>query len=97
VIAWYDERPTPQLARLEAALGRDRLYALTGLSPDATFSLCKLLWLKAHQPDALARTRLWLNIADYLAWRLCGVPGTDLSLASRTLASICTIAAGPRT
>jgi xylulokinase len=86
VIAWYDERPTPQLARLEAALGRDRLYALTGLSPDATFSLCKLLWLKEHQPEAMARTRLWLNLADYLAWRLCGVPGTDLSLASRTLA-----------
>ncbi|MGH6898370.1 MAG: FGGY-family carbohydrate kinase [Geminicoccaceae bacterium] len=86
VIAWYDERPAPQLARLEAEIGKDRLYALTGRSPDPTFSLCKLLWLHDNQPEALARTRLWLNVGHYLAWRLCGVPGADLSLASRSLA-----------
>jgi xylulokinase len=86
VIAWYDERPIAQLARLAAVVGKERLYALTGLAADPTFSLCKLLWLKDHQPEALARTRLWLNVAHYLAWRLCGVPSADLSLASRSLA-----------
>jgi xylulokinase len=85
-IAWYDERPKAELARLEARVGKERLHALTGLAPDPTFSLCKLLWLQANQPDALARTVLWLNVAHYLAWRLTGVPGADLSLASRTLA-----------
>jgi xylulokinase len=85
-IAWYDERPKAELARLEATVGRGRLHGLTGLAPDPTFTLCKLLWIKAHQPDALARTALWLNVAHYLAWRLTGVPGADLSLASRTLA-----------
>jgi xylulokinase len=86
VIAWYDERPIAQLAKLEAGFGKDRLYALTGLSPDPTFSLCKLLWLRDVQPEALQRTRLCLNIAHYLAWRLCGVATADLSLASRSLA-----------
>ena len=86
VIAWYDERPIAQLARLEAEFGKDRLYALTGLSPDPTFSLCKLLWLRDNRPEALARTRLCLNVAHYLAWRLCGVATADLSLASRSLA-----------
>ena len=85
IIAWYDERPKPELARLEATIGKARLHALTGLAADPTFSLCKLLWLKAHQPDALARTALWLNVAHYLAWRLTGVPAADLSLASRSL------------
>jgi xylulokinase len=85
-IAWYDERPKPELARLEAAIGKARLHALTGLAADPTFSLCKLLWLKAHEPEAIARTRLWLNVAHYLAWRLTGVAGCDLTLASRTLA-----------
>ena len=28
----------------------------------------------------------WLHMADYVAFRLCGVPATDPSLASRTLA-----------
>jgi xylulokinase len=86
VIAWYDERPIAQLARLEAEFGKDRLYALTGLSPDPTFSLCKLLWLRDNRPEALAGTRLCLNVAHYLAWRLCGVATADLSLASRSLA-----------
>jgi xylulokinase len=85
-IAWYDERPIRQLEWLTQAIGAERLCALTGLAPDPTFSLCKLLWLKGHAPDALARTTLWLNVAHYLAWRLCGVPTSDLSLASRSLA-----------
>ena len=85
-IAWYDERPKPELARLEATVGKGPLHALTGLAADPTFTLCKLLWLKANQPDALARTTLWLNVAHYFAWRLTGVATADLSLASRTLA-----------
>ena len=85
-IAWYDERPVRQLERLLQEIGIERLHALTGLAPDPTFSLCKLLWLEAHAPDALARTTLVLNVAHYLAWRLCGVPTCDLSLASRSLA-----------
>ncbi len=85
-IAWYDERPQPELARLEATIGKGPLHALTGLAADPTFTLCKLLWLKANQPEALARTTLWLNVAHYVAWRLTGVPTADLSLASRTLA-----------
>ena len=85
-IAWYDERPTQEVAWLEAEFGKAQLHALTGLAADPTFSLCKLLWLKANQPDALARTARWLNVCHYLAWRLCGVPGADLTLASRSLA-----------
>ncbi len=50
------------------------------------FGLCKLMWLRDHEPEAYARTARWLNIADYIAYRLCGVAATDHSLASRTLA-----------
>jgi xylulokinase len=50
------------------------------------FGLCKLLWLKENEPDAYSRTATWLNVADYMAFRLCGVAATDYSLASRTLA-----------
>lgn len=86
VIGWYDERPAPELAELLERTGKQRLFEITGLSPDPTFTLLKLLWLKAHAPDALARTRSILNITHYLAWRLTGVPGSDYSQASRSLA-----------
>ena len=86
VIAWFDRRTQPQADWLEHTIGRDRLLAITGLPLQPIFGLCKLLWLKACQPDAFARAARWLNLGDYVAYRLCGAQATDLSLASRTLA-----------
>jgi xylulokinase len=86
IIAWFDGRAGPQAKRLGRAVGQDRLFGLTGLSLQPIFGLCKLLWLKENEPDAYSRTATWLNVADYMAFRLCGVAATDFSLASRTLA-----------
>ncbi len=86
VIAWFDTRTRDQAARLDALIGKDTLFARTGLSLEPIWSLCKLLWLQQHEPDAWRRTVRWLHVADYVAFRLCGVPATDASLASRTLA-----------
>ena len=86
VIAWYDERPTKELQTLTKRIGKDRLFDITGLSPDPTFSLLKLLWLKAQEPDAFKRTQRFLNVTHYLAWRMTGIPGCDYTQASRSLA-----------
>jgi xylulokinase len=86
IIAWFDGRARPQAERLARAAGQDSLFALTGLSLQPIFGLCKLLWLKENEPDAYSRTATWLNVADFMAFRLCGVAATDFSLASRTLA-----------
>ncbi len=86
IIAWFDGRARPQAERLGRAVGQDRLFGLTGLSLQPIFGLCKLLWLKENEPDAYSRTKRWLNVADFMAYRLCGVAATDFSLASRTLA-----------
>ena len=86
IIAWFDGRARPQAERLGRAVGPDRFFGLTGLSLQPIFGLCKLLWLKENEPDAYSRTTSWLNVADYMAFRLCGVAATDFSLASRTLA-----------
>ena len=50
------------------------------------FGLCKQLWIRENAPEAFKKTVRWLNTADFIAWRLCGVPATDYSLASRTFA-----------
>lgn len=85
-IAWFDPRSQPQAEWLEQQIGRDALFAVTGLSLLPIFSLCKLLWLRQNELEAFRRTVRWLNIADYIAFRLCGEQATDCSLASRTLA-----------
>ncbi len=86
IIAWFDGRAQPQAERLDHAFGRDHLFGVTGLSLQPIFGLCKLLWLKENEPEAFGRTASWLNVADYIAFRLSGAPATDYSLASRTLA-----------
>lgn len=86
VIAWFDQRTQPQVDWLDRTIGKDRLFDISGLSLQPIFGLAKLLWFKENQPDAFARTVRWLNMADYIAYRLSGIQATDYSLASRTLA-----------
>jgi xylulokinase len=84
-IAWFDGRTKAEAEWLAEHIGADRLFGIAGLSLQPIFSLCKILWFRTHAPEAFARTALWLNAADYIAFRLSGVPATDYSLASRTL------------
>ncbi|MGH2534347.1 MAG: FGGY-family carbohydrate kinase [Thermomicrobiales bacterium] len=83
-IAWFDRRTVRETAWLGQHLGEDRLFATTGLSLQPIFSLCKLLWLRANEPEAFARTVRWLHIADFIAYKLSGAMATDHSIASRT-------------
>ena len=85
-IAWFDPRTKPQADWLGDVIGRDRLFSITGLPLSEIPGLCKALWLQEEEPEAYARTEKWLNVADYLAFRMSGVAATDFSLASRMLA-----------
>lgn len=84
-IAWHDERTERQAAWWRDELGGDAVYAHTGLPILPIFGVNKMMWLREHAAGAWERTRLWLNTADYVAWRLSGEAATDLSLASRTM------------
>ena len=85
-IAWFDLRTAGEFDWLAKQIGVDRLFSISGLNPDTIFGICKLLWFKKNRPEAFSKLWRWLNIADYVAFRLSGVPATDYSLASRTLA-----------
>ncbi len=84
-IAWYDNRTRPQAAWLADHIGKDTLFARSGLSLQPIFSLNKLLWHREYEPDIWRRSVRWLMLADYIAFMLSGEIATDLSLASRTL------------
>lgn len=85
-IAWFDRRTIDQADWLGRAIGEDELFRVTGISLQPIFSLCKLMWIKQHEPEAFARTVRWLHVADYIAFKLSGEAATDWSLASRSLA-----------
>ena len=86
VIAWFDLRTAPEERWIVEKFGYKTLFDITGVNSDPMFGLCKVLWTKKHQPEVFADVKHWLHMADYVAYRLCGVPATDPSLASRTLA-----------
>ena len=86
VIAWYDARTAGQVKWLEQKIGKQRLFDITGLYPYPFFGICKQMWIRDHEPEVFSKIRSWLNTADFLAWKLCGIPATDFSLASRTFA-----------
>jgi xylulokinase len=85
-IAWFDLRTTAEYAWICERIGYDRLFEISGLNPDPMFGICKILWVKKHRRQAFDRAKYWLHLADYVAFRLCGVAATDPSLACRTLA-----------
>jgi Sugar (pentulose and hexulose) kinases len=85
-IAWFDLRTTAEYEWICDRVGYETLFKVSGLNPDPMFGLCKILWVKNHNRAAFEKACCWLHLADYVAFRLCGVPATDPSLACRTLA-----------
>ena len=85
-IAWFDLRTVAEFEWICDQVGYETLFKISGITPDPMFALCKILWIKNHLPNAFRKARYWLQFADYVAFRLCGIPATDPSLACRTLA-----------
>jgi xylulokinase len=84
-ILWNDQRTAAECAEIEALVGRDRLIALTGNTALPGFTAPKLLWLRAHEPDAYAQIARVLLPKDYVRLHLAGEHVTDVSDASGTL------------
>ena len=84
-VAWHDQRSLPQAQWWRQSFGAEAVYTITGLPPAYIFGVNKLMWLRENAPEAFAKTVCWLNVADYIAYRLCGVQATDYSLASRLM------------
>ncbi len=84
-ISWMDRRGAEEIAELARQVGFENLHRRTGMVPDATFTLAKLLWLRRNDPEALKRAAWLLQPRDFLAARLTGESITDPSLASRTM------------
>lgn len=84
-IAWHDERTTAQAEWWHHEVGDDVVARISGLPNVPIFGIHKLLWIRDEEPETFARLRRWLNVADYVAYRLSGVQATDHTLASRLM------------
>lgn len=84
VIAWYCNRAVAEGEMLREKLSDAYVFGISGVTANHTFGIGKLLWWRRHHPEIFVKAKLWLNMADWVAYRLTGVARTDYTLASRT-------------
>jgi xylulokinase len=84
-LIWCDQRTQPECDWLEAKIGRARLIELTCNPALPNFTLTKLLWVCAHQPEIFGRIAHILCPKDYVRYRLTGEFAIDMQEASGTL------------
>ena len=84
IIAWYCGRTVPDGQALRAKLGDDYMFRTSGVTTTHSFGLSKILWWRRNHPEIFSKARYWLNMADWVAFRLTGEARTDFTLASRT-------------
>ncbi|GAB3955612.1 gluconokinase [Spirosoma harenae] len=85
-ILWSDNRAEAQAADLrtkQADLGK-AIYKETGTPLHPMIPLCKLAWLREHDPRFLHRTAHFGSIKEFLWYKLTGVFEIDYSIATAT-------------
>ena len=83
-IMWTDQRAVAECAHLRETMG-DKIFKTAYQMPAPTWTLPQMMWLKAHEPDVLARTRHILFVKDYVRYLLTGNAATDRIEAQGTL------------
>ncbi len=69
-ILWMDNRASVEARRIEACGHPVLRRSRAGVSAET--ALPKIMWLKENEPERFARTRWFVEMADYLALRLSG-------------------------
>ena len=83
-MTWADLRPSAAAKALKGSEVGRRIYQHTGTPLHAMSPLCKLLWLRDHQPDIFQRAARFIGIKEYIWWRLTRKYQVDHSIASAT-------------
>lgn len=86
VILWSDNRAEAQATALRtdlADLGKV-IHAQTGTPIHPMIPLCKLAWLREHDPRLLRRAARFGSIKEFLWTRLTGASEVDYSIATAT-------------
>jgi len=81
----FDNRSTEEVKIVGDDIGEERFFQITGSPLTTTANLCKVLWLKRHQPEVFEDTWKFMTFADYTLLRMGFPPQIDYSMASRNI------------
>jgi len=81
---WNDTESAAEARALTSRLGADGWARACGSVPVPAFTITKLAWLAAHEPEAFSRVARVMLPHDWLTWRLTDAFVTDRGDASGT-------------
>ena len=84
ILLCTDSRGADEAKAFASTFGAERAARISGLLPNESYSLPKLMWLKAHEPVVFARAKYVMLVEDYVIYLLTGERVIDHSLATRT-------------
>ena len=79
---WADQRSSLQEQWLANRIAKEKVYRITGHRLSASYSLCKMLWLRDNQADIYKNTYKFVHAKDAMVAKLTGNFVTDPSDAS---------------
>jgi len=84
-LLWCDQRTEKECQVITERVGAKRLIELVANPALTGFTLPKIWWVRAHEPQVWARVRSVMLPKDYVRFKLTGVRATDVADASGTL------------
>lgn len=84
-ITYADNRCEGMDKQVTDQISAKRIFEITGVYPNQTFSLYKLLWFKKYAPNTIDKARSMFFANDYYNFLLTGHRGVDCSTASKSM------------
>ena len=84
-LLWCDQRTEKECQGITERVGAKRLIELVANPALTGFTLPKIWWVRAHEPQVWARARSLMLPKDYVRFKLTGARATDVADASGTL------------
>jgi len=81
-----DNRAAAEARWWEDALGRKRIFEITGLIVHPMYPMPKLQWLRSHRPEVFRSASRFVSISDYILLKLGLQPYLAYPLACRFMA-----------
>jgi xylulokinase len=84
-LIWCDQRTEEECRAITERVGAKRLIELTANPALTGFTLPKIWWVRAHEPEIWSRVRSIMLPKDYVRFKLTRARATDVADASGTL------------
>lgn len=78
---WMDRRADEETKWVLENIGEEKLLEITQNGADPYYGYTKILWMKNHEPENWARTKLFLPPNDYVIYKMTGKVAIDYSSA----------------